>query len=366
MECSLRAKNKHEEFTAAIDEYCKQGHAEPVPTTDLNKSFNVVFYLPMQAVYKTSNTTTQLRVAFNASEKTSTGVASNNHRRFKPFVGNRVAEVIGLVTPSRWQHVYGATNSADCASKGSYPSELGKQMIWRREPDWLKSTKEAWPSSSTLIDCPVPGEKRHNTPLFGYLTTAELVMAEQRWVATSQHSAFPDVMATLRKGGELTGSPLLSLHPCLNSRPLTPLPDAEDGMEVRTPGHFLVGGPLEAIPDQSSLVRPLSLLRRWLLCQTLVRHFWQRWSDQYLGQMQRFPKWNRPSRNLGVGDIVCVRGEQTSPVKWPLARVVKVNVGNDGKVRVVTIQTSKGTYKRPIIKLVPLLQVAQGPQGSSD
>ena len=43
------------------------------------------------------------------------------------------------------------------------------------------------------------------------------------------------------------------------------------------------------------------------------------------------------------------------PTKWPLSRVTAVHPGADGKVRVVTVQTKKGTYKLPITKIVPLI-----------
>ena len=66
-------------------------------------------------------------------------------------------------------------------------------------------------------------------------------------------------------------------------------------------------------------------------------------------------KWRTPTRNLKVGDVVCVRDEPMAPTKWPLARITKVHPGQDGKVRVVTIKTAKGTYTRPSIKLVPLV-----------
>lgn len=148
------------------------------------------------------------------------------------------------------------------------------------------------------------------------------------------------------------------IEACLNSRPLTPLPHPEDGTEVLTPGHFLVGAPLEALPDSRESLHPLSTLRRWHLCQALVRHLWQRWSTEYLCQLQRFTKWQYPSRNLQVGDVVCVRGEQAPPTKWPLAIIEGVNPGEDGRVRVVTIRTAKGSYKRPVVKIVPLIQDA--------
>ena len=43
------------------------------------------------------------------------------------------------------------------------------------------------------------------------------------------------------------------------------------------------------------------------------------------------------------------------PTRWPLARVIEVQPGNDGLVRVVTIKTSTGVYKRPVTKLAVLL-----------
>ena len=74
-----------------------------------------------------------------------------------------------------------------------------------------------------------------------------------------------------------------------------------------------------------------------------------------MDQLNKFSKWHHPSRNVQVGDIVCLKGEQSSPTKWPIARVEKVFPGQDGKVQVVTIRTSKGTYNHPICKVVLLV-----------
>ena len=38
---------------------------------------------------------------------------------------------------------------------------------------------------------------------------------------------------------------------CLNSRPLVPLASDDEGIEVLTSGHFLIGGALEELPDPS-------------------------------------------------------------------------------------------------------------------
>ena len=166
---------------------------------------------------------------------------------------------------------------------------------------------------------------------------------------------FRKVVRNVRLTFEELATTLAQIEACLNSRPLTPLPDADDGSEVLTPGHFLIGRPLEALPDLSSRGASVSLLRRWRLCQALVQHFWKRWSTEYLSQMQRFGKWTTPARNLKVGDVVCMRDEHLAPTKWPLARIVEVYPGKDGQVRVVTVPTSQGTYKRPVTKIVSLI-----------
>ena len=49
--------------------------------------------------------------------------------------------------------------------------------------------------------------------------------------------------------------------------------------------------------------KPLHLLKRWQLCQTLVSHFWRRWSNEYILALNRYNKWTSPQRN-GIGDIV--------------------------------------------------------------
>ena len=71
---------------------------------------------------------------------------------------------------------------------------------------------------------------------------------------------------------------LAQIEACLNSRPLvsTSTPD-DDGIEVLTPGHFLVGQPLCALPDAFFSIHSALLVRLWDLCQNFVRHFWQRW-----------------------------------------------------------------------------------------
>ena len=71
--------------------------------------------------------------------------------------------------------------------------------------------------------------------------------------------------------------------------------------------------------------------------------------------LRRFTKWYYPSRNAQVGDVVILQEDGLVPGKWPLARIIEVHTGQDGLIRVATIKTANGTYKRPITKLALLL-----------
>ena len=151
---------------------------------------------------------------------------------------------------------------------------------------------------------------------------------------------------------------LTQIEACLNSRPLVALPQDDDGIDALTPGHFLIGRPMEALPDPAFSYRSISILTRWHLCQALTRHFWQRWSAEYLNSLKKVTKWHKRSRNLRVGDIVILREDSVIPTKWPLGRIVNVHTGSDGVVRIVTVKTTTGVYKRPVVKIVLVLSIS--------
>ena len=176
------------------------------------------------------------------------------------------------------------------------------------------------------------------------------------WEATvkSFKSHLRKVASSVRLTFEEMTTVLAQIEACLNSRPLVALPSDDDGIEALTPGHFLIGRPVEALPDPALAYRSISILSRWQLCQALVRHLWQRWSSDYLVSLRRTAKWHRPSANLQVGDVVILREDNVTPSKWPLARVMIVHKGQDSLVRVVTVKTSTGTYRRPVRKVVLL------------
>lgn len=49
--------------------------------------------------------------------------------------------------------------------------------------------------------------------------------------------------------------------------------------------------------------------------------------------------------------MVILKNENTTPMTWPLGRVIELHPGGDGVTRVVTIKTGRGIYKRAITKI---------------
>ncbi|XP_024879015.1 uncharacterized protein LOC112459229 [Temnothorax curvispinosus] len=147
---------------------------------------------------------------------------------------------------------------------------------------------------------------------------------------------------------------LAEVEACLNSRPLQALTDDPEDLDALTPGHFLIGAPLNAIPEPSTVDIQTNRLSRWRLLQNMRDHLWQRWSREYLQELTPRPKWWTADRNLREGQLCLIKSETTPPSRWPLARVARLHPGEDGQVRVVDLRTANGELTRPVVKLVPL------------
>ena len=147
---------------------------------------------------------------------------------------------------------------------------------------------------------------------------------------------------------------ITEVEACLNSRPLTELKNSPDDLDVLTPGHFLIGAPLCALPQSDSTSEIISPLKRWELVKQVSQGFWKRWTGEYLRTLQSRIKWKSLLDNLKVGDLVFIKSDFNVPLKWPLGRVVKVHPGNDKLVRVVTLKTTSGLVKRSLRQLILL------------
>ncbi|CAG7816105.1 unnamed protein product, partial [Allacma fusca] len=144
---------------------------------------------------------------------------------------------------------------------------------------------------------------------------------------------------------------LTQIDACLNCRPLCPLSTDPTDLEVLTPGHFLTGTVLTAIPSQEVMDVAVNRLDRWQLIQRPVQHFWKRWSREFNSRLQQRPKWWVAQPNLKKGAIVLVKNDNLPPLKWKMGRVAEVS---NNLLRVATIKTAQGEIKRHVVKLALL------------
>ena len=79
---------------------------------------------------------------------------------------------------------------------------------------------------------------------------------------------------------------LTQIEACLNSRPITYLSDDPTDPLPLTPGHFLIGEALVALPETDVSSTPDNQLIIWDRLQKIKQHFWKRWSVEYLSSLQ--------------------------------------------------------------------------------
>ncbi|CAK1588736.1 unnamed protein product [Parnassius mnemosyne] len=153
---------------------------------------------------------------------------------------------------------------------------------------------------------------------------------------------------------------LVQIEGVLNSRPLTPLSTDPDDLLPLTPGHFLIGRPINSLPSQNYEEVPSSRLSRYQRIQQLRQHFWRRWSKEYLSELQQRSKWRSNADTLGTGDLVVLKEDNLPPLKWRLGRITAFHPGADGINRVADIRTATGIVRRPFCKICPLPNNKEG------
>lgn len=147
---------------------------------------------------------------------------------------------------------------------------------------------------------------------------------------------------------------LIQTESCLNSRPLTQLSSDPEDLEVLTPGHFLIHRPLVAVREPSYEELPKNRLDRYQHNQELLRRIWKRWSSEYLSGLLPRTKWTRQRDNIDIGTMVLVKEDNLPPLNWRFGRITQIFRGEDGNVRVVSVKTKNGEFRRAISNICVL------------
>lgn len=144
-------------------------------------------------------------------------------------------------------------------------------------------------------ECTKNGIKWHFNPPtashFGGLWEAAIASAQKHFtrVLGPHILAFDD-----------TETLLAQIECCLNSRPLVPISDDPSDFEALTPGHFMIGSSLKAVPDVDYSAIPFNRLCHWQQTQKIFQDIWRRWHTEYLSTLQPRTKWLKPSTTIDI------------------------------------------------------------------
>ncbi|GFT10459.1 DUF5641 domain-containing protein [Nephila pilipes] len=105
--------------------------------------------------------------------------------------------------------------------------------------------------------------------------------------------------------------------------------------------------------DDMEELNSRSLNKRKKYRSKLLKDFRQRFRKEYLGQLVQ--KYNEKQlRNPQICEIVLVGDDNKIRLFWPLAKIIELIPGRDGKIRTVKLKTQHGTVLRPIQCIYPL------------
>lgn len=147
---------------------------------------------------------------------------------------------------------------------------------------------------------------------------------------------------------------LTQIEAVLNSRPLSPMSTDPNDLTPLTPAHFLIGRSLTAPACDDLTSRETSRLPRYDRIEQMRQHFWQRWTKEYVTELQQRTKWKSHKDDITLGSLVLLKDDNLPPLKWKMGRILRVFPGRDGISRVAEIRTATGTTQRCFAKICPL------------
>ena len=164
--------DRRAKYAGNINEYFELDHIERVPEQELIKPNDQVYYIPHHAVIKESGTSTKLRVVFDASAKTSTGISLNEKLLTAPTLQQDIFSI--LVRARKHQIMYCAVICKMYRQIWVHPQDRGFQRI-------------LWRSSATE---PIQ-EFRLKTVTFGYASSPFQAIRSMFQLATDEEKEFP-------------------------------------------------------------------------------------------------------------------------------------------------------------------------------
>ena len=110
---------------------------------------------------------------------------------------------------------------------------------------------------------------------------------------------------------------------------------------------------LSYLPCAEEFVDHRKLFRQTQAYASLI---WDRFRKEYLPTLNNRQKWrSTANETLKEGDLVWLIEDNDKRGYYNLARVTETIDVSDGVIRRATVRTNDGVYKRPVVKLAPVL-----------
>lgn len=125
----------------------------------------------------------------------------------------------------------------------------------------------------------------------------------------------------------------------VNSRPLSVNDLTDPQTPILTPNH-LITSKTTTISSPPGVFDTTEVYGRkmWRKVQQFAEEFWETWKGDYLSQITKRQRWERPQRSVKKGDIVMLVEDNLQRNLWPYGIVEDTDMGTDGKVRKVKIR----------------------------
>ncbi|GBN05766.1 hypothetical protein AVEN_26100-1, partial [Araneus ventricosus] len=131
----------------------------------------------------------------------------------------------------------------------------------------------------------------------------------------------------------------------INSRPLTYLSEDQEDLVALTPAMFLQEIKENGVPDLD-VIDSQRMNRRFAYRQSIRQELRKRFRIECLGQLRNFSQ-SQKEDVIKESDIDLIGDTNSKGIYWPLAKVMKLIPGRDGRVRVVEVSTGGGSFLRP-------------------
>lgn len=138
----------------------------------------------------------------------------------------------------------------------------------------------------------------------------------------------------------------------INARPLTYLSEDPEDLAPLTPAMFLMHNSSSCVSDIDQ-VDAWKFNKRIKYRLKLIQDLRCRFRKEYLGALVQKNTGNN-YHNFKVGEIVLIGDDLHKRIDWPLAKIVELLPGRDGKIRCVKVKCRNNILIRPIQRIYSL------------